>query len=110
MEEYKNIDQVALKKLKAKGLVIEGEQNVDFYFYFPNEFQAHQAGAALQNLQFKTQVYFSKYGNNWLCLAKKNITVSSRRLTELRKWMEDLADRYEGEYDGWETMVDLEGD
>lgn len=39
MEEYKNIDQVAFKKLKAKGLVIDGEQNVDFYFYSPMNFK-----------------------------------------------------------------------
>lgn len=110
MEEYKNIDQTALNKLEGKGLEIEGERNVDFYFYFPDELHAHQAGAALQNLQFKTYVCFSEYGNNWLCLATKNIAMSSQRLTELRNWMQDLAERYGGEYDGWETMLDPEGD
>lgn len=111
MKNPKGIDRLALSNLEEElGFTLEGEKPVDFYFYFPEEYQAHHAAAELINLQFDTEVSFSEYGNQWLCLANKKMNITSRRLVDLRSWMEDFAERLGGEYDGWGTMIEPEED
>lgn len=108
MKSPKEIDQQAIEKFEKLGIGFEGEKLVDFYFYFPGEHQAYHAAAEFMNLQFKTTVSYSEYGDQWLCLANRKINMNSKRLGDLRIWMEELAGRHGGEYGGWETMIELE--
>lgn len=110
MKRPEHVDRFALQNLRQLGVELEGERPVDFYFYFPEEYQAYHAAAALTNFRFDTEISYSKYGDRWLCLATKKIHMTSGRLMDLRSWMEDLAERNGGEYDGWETMIELEQD
>lgn len=113
MKQPYNIDQLALENLEEKlGFTLEGERTVHFYFYFTEEHQSHHAAATLTNLhlQFDTEISYSDYRDQWLCLAMKNLNMTSERLMNLRSWMEDLAQQNGGEYDGWETMLEPEDD
>jgi len=105
METPESADGFAMKRLKKMGFELEGERSVEFYFYFPEEYQAHCAAAELNNLQFSTDINPTDDDDNWLCLATKSINFSTQRLMELRKWMQDLAKRYDGKYDGWGTGI-----
>lgn len=106
MENSEGIDQLALNNLEEKfGFTLEGERLVDFYLYFPEEYQALHAAASLINLQFDTELSYSEYDKLWLCLARKRINMTDDRLTDLRNWIEELAEKNGGKYDGWETMI-----
>ena len=41
----------------------------------------------------------------WLCLASISFIPSVEKLSELKILFEELIDQYDGEYDGWETIV-----
>jgi regulator of RNase E activity RraB len=104
-----NIDREVIKNMRLWNSDIESEREVAFYFYFPEEYQAHHAAAKLINLQFETVVSYSEYGDHWLCLATKSMAVSTERLSDLRNWMVELAKKYDGKYDGWETAIEPGG-
>lgn len=109
MKKPEKVDQWAVNNLENElGFTLEDNRSVHFYFYFPEEYQAHHAAASLANLQFETEINYSDYSNDWLCLATKQINMTSDRLSGLRNWMEKLAQRNGGKYDGWETMIVLD--
>ena len=102
-----NIDRTAMERLEQMGFELEGIRPVEFYFFFKQEYQAYSVAAELHNLQFKTVVSNTGGRREWTCLATKSIDLSGERLEELRVWMESLARRHEGEYDGWGTGFSL---
>jgi len=44
-------------------------------------------------------------GRQWLCLASKVMSPRFGTLAGMRRVLEDIADRLDGEYDGWETTI-----
>lgn len=105
-----NIDREVIKNMKRLDTNMQSEREAAFFFYFPDEYLAHHAATALTNLQFETEVSYSEHGTEWLCLASKPMIVTTERLIGLRNWMETLAEKYDGNYDGWETTILPEGD
>lgn len=80
-------------------------QAIEFFLYFPSEWDAYVATCQLMNLQFSTSVHYSESEDKWLCLATKVITPTPARLTDLGNFMELLATGNNGNYDGWGTPV-----
>jgi hypothetical protein len=101
----KQADKAAVDNIKALGGDTEKEQPVEFFLYFPTEWDACVAKSCLMNLQFSTSIHYSESSDNWLCLAKKKIKPTSARLMELGNFFEQLAVGNNGNYDGWETPV-----
>jgi len=62
----------------------------------------------LMNLQFSTSVQYSKGSDQWLCLAQKEVTPITERLTQLGDFLDKLAASNKGNYDGWGTAVAVE--
>lgn len=107
MKRSSNIDADALSKIKELGVNPANSQEMEFFLYFPHESNAWFAAAALANMRFKTSVEISESGQ-WLCMAMKTMKPAAERLEDLRNWMEELAERFNGEYDGWGYGIALE--
>ncbi|HET6527385.1 MAG TPA: ribonuclease E inhibitor RraB [Balneolaceae bacterium] len=108
MKPPSDADSIAISKIEDFGLSFEKEQEMEFFFYFPEEHQAYSVAAELSNFHFKASVSYSEHSDQWLCFATKTINATSERLSELRNWFEALAEQHEGEYDGWGTGMILD--
>lgn len=105
MSNRRNADQAALNHLLMMGSETKTIQPVDFFLYFPEEYQAYSTAAELFNLQFQVSVSYSESSENWLCLATKPLKPTSERLEDLGSFLEKLALAYNGNYDGWGTPL-----
>lgn len=105
MAQRKQKDQTAVYDFEAFNDNVQKDLPVEFFLYFPTEWDAYIATSQLVNLQFSTSVHYSKSADEWLCLATKEIEPTSERLTELGSFMETLANGNNGNYDGWGTPV-----
>jgi hypothetical protein len=101
----KQADQAAVYNFEALAGDTQKDHPVEFFLYFPTEWDAYVATSQLLNLQFSTSVHYSESADEWLCMAAKEIKPTSKRLTELGNFMETLANGNNGNYDGWGTPV-----
>lgn len=105
MKRPPGIDKRVVDVLTSLGSDPNREHPVEFFLYFPEEYQAYAVAAELSNLSFNTIVSYSENGDDWLCFAVKALKPTTDRLVELGNWMEELAEKYNGHYDGWGTPV-----
>lgn len=79
---------------------------VSFWFYFPHEQEAKLAKNVLKKDGFEVDISAPDSAKDkWLCLAYKTMVPEYAELSDLRKWMQKLADGLNGDYDGWETEL-----
>lgn len=81
------------------------EHPVEFFMYFPSEHAAVQAEVDMMNLQFFTKVTQNGDKPNWELYAMKSMKVTTERISGMNQWLEQLAGRYRGKYDGWGTVL-----
>ena len=105
MKRPKGIDKAAIQNITKLGGDLDRKRHVDFFIYFPTENDAVNAEVELINLQFETFVNKSPFDNKWCCSASKKMIVSSERLEDIGNWLEKLAEKNNGNYDGWGTEV-----
>lgn len=99
-------DEAVLNLLQRSSADLSKERLIHFYLYFPAQEKARMAEEELMNLGFSTECDESSYnGENWLCLASKNLVPDYRTLTKVRKKLEYIARNHDGKYDGWETEL-----
>jgi hypothetical protein len=75
------------------------------YLYFPEESGAEQAAQWFRSQGFVVEVRRGADGISWLALVKHDEPEGEEALEKLRHEMEAIAERLNGEYDGWETAV-----
>lgn len=82
---------------------------IHFFFYAVEEADAYRLAAELQDLNFEVEVsHQSELGEQWLCLAGMDLPPDSITFNRCTKLFLELADRYDAQYDGWETRLDLQ--
>lgn len=79
------------------------------FFYFSKKSDAEAVAQELRGREYSVTVREGGDGWNWLALAAKDIPVDGEDMHELHDEMEFLAAQFGGEYDGWETEMDLMG-
>ena len=104
-----DIDPSALQvfdALRAHGADLEKVTEVLFYLYLPSEYEAKAAASVLMDNGFQPEVRepLPEY-DNWLCLATKHMVLTNETITGARELLEELAARYNGDFDGWEAAV-----
>lgn len=102
-------DEYAVQQLEKFNLKFDRPQVVEFFFYFPMKALAEKAGEEIKREGCKITIRLGAMGDSWLCLATKEIVLSSEELERLRKAFEAIAEKYDGEYDGWGTGFINEG-
>src|ERR1700704_2160203 len=97
-------DMVALNKLLE--VSTPGVPHVvEHFLYFRDQSVADIAFADLRRNGFRAEAGASATGANWLVLARHEIIPSEDSIASTRAFMEALASKNGGEYDGWEPKV-----
>jgi len=102
-------DEAVLKLLHRSSADLSRQREVNFYLYFPMKEAATNARNELVSLGFTADCCKSEGGTkDWLLLATKQVIPRLADLTSIRKYLECLADKFGGVYDGWETELDAD--
>jgi len=102
-------DEHAVQQLKKFNLNFDKPQVVEFFFYFTTKALAQKAGEEIICEGCDVTIKLGAMKDSWLCLATKEIVPSPDELERLRKVFEAIAEKYNGEYDGWGTGFINEG-
>ncbi|WP_185958168.1 ribonuclease E inhibitor RraB [Fodinibius sediminis] len=101
MSHPNQAQQAAVDKINPVGEPIK-EQAVDFFLYFPTEWDACVAASQLMNLHFSASVRSADSRNDqWLCQARKKLRPTAGRLRSLAIFLERLASGNNGIFDTW---------
>ena len=73
------------------------------YFYFPNQSLAEDAGHELRSRGWSIEIRPATLGDQWLLRARATDVVGDTSGCE--EEFTELAERLDGEYDGWEGEV-----
>lgn len=103
-----NPDQAVIDVLVRNKANASKRRPVEFFLYFPTEEAAVKAKLELEQKGFTVEYGPSAGGSNWLCLATKELVPSIANLTSIRTALERLANRLDGDYDGWGTAFEPE--
>jgi hypothetical protein len=101
----RNPDAAVFSMLRRFGKNVAGLEKVDFYLYFSDQSNAELARKALLASGFSVGLNRSSSDSRWLCLATKKMTRKVESLVSMRMDLVELARRFHGEYDGWETQI-----
>ena len=92
-------------QLEREGSDVSRPHHVDFYFYVANELDAETASRELQAKGFTVKTRRAVDGSKWLCLASNTFVPDSIQTTEIGYIFGLLAQKYKGDFDGWEAEV-----
>lgn len=98
-------DAAVIDQLQRFNTDLTKPRPVTFYLYFPGKEGAEGAREALVQSGFDAEVHESAAGPEWLCLAFKEVEPQLRQIAALSSFLSELAGRFGGIYDGWETEV-----
>jgi hypothetical protein len=98
-------DQQVLDQLRGAGSNLEKPHPVEFFLYFPTEELADRAAGEIKAEGFDIKVELGADKSSWLCQATKQMIPRYEDLTRIRKRFDEIARKFQGEYDGWGTPV-----
>ena len=97
-------DGAVLRRLHESGSDLSKPHDVEFFLYFPTE--KHALAAAMQiGEPFAVKVDNAADGSQWLVLATQAVVPEYHRMADIRQRLESVAEKFDGEYDGWGTSV-----
>jgi hypothetical protein len=102
-------DAIVLDQLRDLGSDLTQPRNARFYVYVPTLEAAHAASDETRAAGFVTMVDESAVpdsGNPWLVLASRDMVVDESTIADARRLFDGIAERYSGEYDGWDAAPD----
>jgi Regulator of ribonuclease activity B len=96
-------DLMVLERLQQHGADLSKKTEVIHYLYFDDEASARAAAEQLAELGYTSQGRPSE--SSFLLMAERDEVPSIENVCRMRQVMETAADRFGGEYDGWEAAV-----
>ena len=97
-------DRDALKAL-AEVSPIDKEHAITHYLYMPTEENAHQVDAAIRALGYETESPYELMGS-WGVRVFTRFIPNENSIADYRARFTQIAEQYDGEYDGWEAKVE----
>ena len=91
--------------MEKAGSNLSKPHDIEFFLYFPTEELANQAAEEVKKEGCSVKVELGADESAWLCFATKRMIPKHAELMRLRKRFNDIAFKYQGEYDGWGTGV-----
>jgi len=101
-----NPDGQTLKLMQEKGADFSNEHEIEFFLYFPDEESSISARERIMKLGFEVEISKNDIDSSWLCLATRNINPGYYALSRFRKKFEQIAEKLNGTYDGWGTIIE----
>jgi len=100
-------DRRLIEYLRSHGANLELPRETRHWIYFSSREAAETAARRLAQAGYSVDVAPSpqKTGNEWRVLATGMDVVKPATFAQVRQFMEELASRGEGEYDGWEASI-----
>jgi hypothetical protein len=100
------LDRETLDAMKAHGADLTKPTEISFYLYFPAEDDAENAAAALRRSGYTAEVRPPLPDfDEWLCYATREMVPSATGIDHARSELESLANRFGGDFDGWEAEI-----
>jgi regulator of RNase E activity RraB len=100
-----DLDQEVLDQLRQAGSNLAKPHTVEFFLYFPTEQAAIDAAKEIQPEVDGLKVNLGADETNWLCFGVKSMVPRPDDLRRLRKCFNQIANKHNGDYDGWGTEV-----
>jgi hypothetical protein len=95
-----------LAKMLERGDDLSKSRKIDFYFVFPEKLQADKfAEQARLRTDSIPEVEHYEERNMWEATVSKNMIPTHREITELEAALDQIAQLYEGEADGWGCFI-----
>ena len=79
---------------------------ISHFLYFSVRASADKAATKLRSGGFSTEQRMGGDGINWLVLAQHRIVPTESSVGAARRFLEEVARDYDGEYDGWEAETE----
>lgn len=98
-------DQQVIDQLKKAGSNLRKPHNIEFFLYFKTEKVAKSAADEVRKEVSSVKLQLGADGKDWLCFAIKEMIPKHSELVRLRKRFNDIAHKFDGEYDGWGTAI-----
>jgi diamine N-acetyltransferase len=100
-------DAATLAELRRAGSDLERSHEIEFFLYLPDRAAADLVAEQLTAEGFRVEVRSGGGGDDWLCLASREMTPKVDELRRLRRHLTAVAESRDGAYDGWgATVVD----
>jgi hypothetical protein len=90
--------------MECKPDLLKKIENVRHFLYFPSDTLAQQAGKALKEYGYGIEISFSEYSSQWLTLIDTPYHDEEAMDCD-RARCEEVAELFQGEYDGWECEI-----
>jgi len=101
----KDPDSRVLELMQEYNADFSKEHEIEFFLYFKDIDAANLAKIRLEKMDFDVEICKNENSSTWLCLAFKRMLAEHSQLNRIRKRLEKLALRLNGEYDGWGTLI-----
>jgi len=106
-QESMSPDAKTLKALVEAGSDLSKPHEINHWLYFPSESNARAAAKDLSAAEFSiVAVGQAEDLTHWRVRILKTIVPTLEDLEQQSAFLETLAQRHDGEYDGWETQVE----
>ncbi len=103
---YRDImGRTIIEELRRLESDLSKAHSMDFYLYFSSEPIAFEVARQLSAEGFDAKVDLEADEKNCLCLATKRMIPDESALNSLGISLQNLAESYQGEFDGWESEV-----
>jgi regulator of RNase E activity RraB len=106
-----NAGSFILEQLKESGSELDQKHEVTFWLYFPDKESADQAARRADAAGLHPEISPpAKDGtnSNWLCLLTCAHIPDESILDGIGEFCAELADDFEGKFDGWEARLELD--
>jgi len=101
-------DRQTLNAMTAHGADLSKPTEVNFYLYLPTRAAAEAAVEEVRRSGYVAEVRPPLPGyDTWLCFAIRDMLTSPEAIDLARVGFEALAQRFNGEFDGWEAAIAL---
>lgn len=97
-------DRLALRQLQSLGADLTKPRHVIHFLYFQDGGASHRAAEAIEEAGYSTKVVEpDERFREWRVHAEATRVMSETTVDGFRSWFEQVAERWGGEYDGWEA-------
>jgi hypothetical protein len=101
-----DLDAETVQQLAAAGADLSRPHRIEFFLYLPARPEADIVAEILRQEGFTVEVSQDEAGSDWLCLATMTMVPQLEVLQHWRGRLTELAETYQGAYDGWGTEVE----
>lgn len=108
-DDQKSANRAVMQALLDQGIESGEILEVSNFFYFDNEKDAKLAEEELSDIGFAIETVYKHEDNDelpWTVICTIRLPLKEDKIHRLTDFLNELAARYGGKYDGWEVGID----